>query len=200
MLSRRSRFGMVHGKVPGLRQNSIHGVNRLQLQGELQSKDAAPRAYKGVFHGVSVILKNEGPRGLFRGIGAAVRNGPRVFSSCSWLTSSAVHIPNGPKWLPFGFLRTPAEGRRDRHLQGRKRPILGRQYLLGRCIWCSGCCRRIPFLSRKDTSPVILPFPPGRYATSVQKRRGWPATNSSQRRHQRYIPRCWCIHDQNWVR
>lgn len=44
---------------------------RLQLQGELQSKKDAPRLYKGVFHGVSVILKNEGPKGLFRGIGAA---------------------------------------------------------------------------------------------------------------------------------
>lgn len=45
---------------------------RLQLQGELQSKKAAPRMYRGVFHGVSVIFKNEGPKGLFRGIGAAV--------------------------------------------------------------------------------------------------------------------------------
>ncbi|KAK3166850.1 hypothetical protein OEA41_009975 [Lepraria neglecta] len=44
---------------------------RLQLQGELQSKKDAPRLYRGVFHGVSVILKNEGPKGLFRGIGAA---------------------------------------------------------------------------------------------------------------------------------
>ncbi len=47
-------------------------AGRLQLQGELQSKKDAPRMYRGVFHGVSVILKNEGPRGLFRGIGAAV--------------------------------------------------------------------------------------------------------------------------------
>lgn len=45
---------------------------RLQLQGELQSKKEARRLYKGVFHGVSVILRNEGPRGLFRGIGGAV--------------------------------------------------------------------------------------------------------------------------------
>lgn len=28
--------------------------------------------YKGVFQGIGVILKNEGPKGLFRGIGAAV--------------------------------------------------------------------------------------------------------------------------------
>jgi len=44
---------------------------RLQLQGELQAKRDAPRMYRGVFHGVKVILQNEGPRGLFRGIGAA---------------------------------------------------------------------------------------------------------------------------------
>ncbi|KAG8530439.1 uncharacterized protein KY384_004941 [Bacidia gigantensis] len=44
---------------------------RLQLQGELQSKKDAPRLYRGVLHGVSVIFKNEGPQGLFRGIGCA---------------------------------------------------------------------------------------------------------------------------------
>jgi solute carrier family 25 protein 34/35 len=46
---------------------------RLQLQGELQAKRDAPRLYKGVFHGVGVILKNEGPKGLLRGLGCAVR-------------------------------------------------------------------------------------------------------------------------------
>lgn len=45
---------------------------RLQLQGELQSKKEAPRLYKGVFHGVGVILKNEGPKGLLRGLNCAV--------------------------------------------------------------------------------------------------------------------------------
>ncbi|KAI9887267.1 MAG: Mitochondrial oxaloacetate carrier protein [Watsoniomyces obsoletus] len=47
---------------------------RLQLQGELQSKAEAPRLYKGVLHGVGVILKNEGVPGLFRGIGSAQLN------------------------------------------------------------------------------------------------------------------------------
>lgn len=56
---------------------------RLQLQGELQSKKAAPRMYKGVFHGVKVILSNEGPKGLLRGINCAyvyqmVLNGCRL--------------------------------------------------------------------------------------------------------------------------
>ncbi|KIW11982.1 hypothetical protein PV08_09256 [Exophiala spinifera] len=44
---------------------------RLQLQGELQSKDLAVKKYKGVFHGVGVIVKNEGIRGIYRGIGCA---------------------------------------------------------------------------------------------------------------------------------
>lgn len=47
-------------------------MRRLQLQGELQSKEVAPRMYKGVMHGISVILKNEGPKGLLRGLSCAV--------------------------------------------------------------------------------------------------------------------------------
>ncbi|EGD96591.1 mitochondrial oxaloacetate transporter [Trichophyton tonsurans CBS 112818] len=44
---------------------------RLQLQGELQAKNNVARQYKGVFHGITVILRNEGPRGLLRGLDAA---------------------------------------------------------------------------------------------------------------------------------
>ena len=59
-------------------------ISRLQLQGELQSKLNAPRLYKGVFHGVTVIARNEGLRGLFRGIGAAVSSGKSsVFTRCN---------------------------------------------------------------------------------------------------------------------
>ena len=47
-------------------------ANSLQLQGELRAKKDAPRLYRGAFHGVGVILRNEGPKGLYRGIGAAV--------------------------------------------------------------------------------------------------------------------------------
>lgn len=46
--------------------------SRLQLQGELQAKNESVKKYRGVLHGVKVILQNEGPRGLFRGIGSAV--------------------------------------------------------------------------------------------------------------------------------
>lgn len=44
---------------------------RMQLQGELQSKGHQPHHYRGPIHGVSVILRNEGVRGLYRGIGCA---------------------------------------------------------------------------------------------------------------------------------
>lgn len=43
----------------------------MQLQGELQEKGLQPRLYKGPLHGVSVIVRNEGVRGIYRGIGAA---------------------------------------------------------------------------------------------------------------------------------
>jgi solute carrier family 25 protein 34/35 len=43
----------------------------MQLQGELQEKGLQPRMYKGPFHGVSVIVRNEGFKGIYRGIGAA---------------------------------------------------------------------------------------------------------------------------------
>jgi solute carrier family 25 protein 34/35 len=44
----------------------------LQLQGELQAKDQTKRLYRGVLHGYGVILKNEGVKGLMRGINCAV--------------------------------------------------------------------------------------------------------------------------------
>lgn len=44
---------------------------RMQLQGELQDKAHTQRMYKGPIHGVSVIVRNEGLGGIYRGIGAA---------------------------------------------------------------------------------------------------------------------------------
>lgn len=44
---------------------------RMQLQGELQSKGHQPHHYRGPFHGVSVIVRNEGLRGIYRGLGCA---------------------------------------------------------------------------------------------------------------------------------
>ncbi|KAK4250569.1 hypothetical protein VTI28DRAFT_5379 [Corynascus sepedonium] len=44
---------------------------RMQLQGELQDKGHQPHHYRGPLHGVSVIVRNEGLRGIYRGIGCA---------------------------------------------------------------------------------------------------------------------------------
>lgn len=43
----------------------------MQLQGELQNKGHQPHHYRGPIHGVSVIVRNEGIRRIYRGIGAA---------------------------------------------------------------------------------------------------------------------------------
>jgi len=45
---------------------------RLQLQGELQTKKDAPKMYRGVIHGVKVVVQNEGVKGLLRGLSCAV--------------------------------------------------------------------------------------------------------------------------------
>ncbi|KAK3058998.1 Mitochondrial oxaloacetate carrier protein [Extremus antarcticus] len=44
---------------------------RLQLQGELKAKSDAPKMYRGVLHGVTVIYQNEGMKGLLRGLNCA---------------------------------------------------------------------------------------------------------------------------------
>lgn len=43
----------------------------MQLQGELQTKGHQPHHYKGPIHGVSVIVRNEGIRAIYRGLGTA---------------------------------------------------------------------------------------------------------------------------------
>lgn len=43
----------------------------MQLQGELQDKGHQPHHYRGPVHGVSVIVRNEGIRGIYRGLGTA---------------------------------------------------------------------------------------------------------------------------------
>ena len=43
----------------------------MQLQGELQDKGHQPHHYRGPIHGVSVIVRHEGLRGIYRGLGCA---------------------------------------------------------------------------------------------------------------------------------
>jgi hypothetical protein len=61
------RFGMSR-----LHWRDASEKTRLQLQGELQAKDQTKRVYRGVLHGYGVILKNEGFKGLMRGLNCAV--------------------------------------------------------------------------------------------------------------------------------
>lgn len=83
---------------------------RLQLQGELQAKSEAVKLYKGPLHGVKVILQNEGPRGLFRGIGSAV-SAPPLDDRQDWCISTElthlsylVHLPSPAKRLSPGSI------------------------------------------------------------------------------------------------
>lgn len=43
----------------------------MQLQGELQTKGNQAHHYRGPVHGVSVIVRHEGLRGIYRGLGTA---------------------------------------------------------------------------------------------------------------------------------
>ena len=45
---------------------------RLQLQGELAVRNQAPKVYTGVFQALGVIARNEGIRGLQKGLTTAV--------------------------------------------------------------------------------------------------------------------------------
>jgi solute carrier family 25, member 34/35 len=44
---------------------------RMQLQGELQDRGHQPHHYRGPIHGVSIIVRNEGIRGIYRGLTTA---------------------------------------------------------------------------------------------------------------------------------
>lgn len=45
---------------------------RLQLQGELQKKNAHVKIYRGVFHGIYQVGKHDGINGLQKGLAAAL--------------------------------------------------------------------------------------------------------------------------------
>lgn len=58
-------------KMYSLDCSPAYVVCSMQLQGELQSKGLQEKLYRGPFHGVSTIVRNEGVKGIYRGIGAA---------------------------------------------------------------------------------------------------------------------------------
>lgn len=76
---------------------------RLQLQGELQAKGSAPKSYNGVLHGMGQIVRNEGVRGLFRGLNCAVCYSLPCFRARTD-KSLAVYLPTWPQRLPSRLL------------------------------------------------------------------------------------------------
>ncbi len=69
IILRRSRSGNhVSIYLRGVFTDKAHSM---QLQGELQQKGLQPKVYNGPFHGVAVIVRNEGVRGIYRGLGTA---------------------------------------------------------------------------------------------------------------------------------
>lgn len=149
----------------------------LQLQGELQSKKDAPRLYRGVFHGVSVILKNEGPKGLFRGIGAAVCYTSGSCLARQLLRQFTVRLSNDPQRLPSRLLRTIPQRRDHSNLQRRKCAISRCEHLLRRRLWCSRCRSWLSLLPRQDPLAIILPFPSCRHSAWIQECSGWVKDN-----------------------
>lgn len=85
-VSRPLRFGKYCriGRLGRLGLGLVLIISRLQLQGELQAKNEGVKKYRGVLHGIKVILQNEGPKGLFRGIGSAV-SGAMPYNAISWI-------------------------------------------------------------------------------------------------------------------
>ena len=83
---------------------------RLQLQGELAAQSQTKRVYTGVLQGVRVIYVNEGLRGLFAGLGAAVTGpflpNPQLFHIpvTPTVLRSTVLLPNPAKWVSSRFL------------------------------------------------------------------------------------------------
>ena len=75
---------------------------RLQLQGELQTRGAGPRPYKGLWHGMRVIAANEGLRGVQKGLPAALcyqtlMNGVRLgfYEPTKRLVTETCGVPAG---------------------------------------------------------------------------------------------------------
>ena len=83
----------VRDALPAARARQPVDVPSLQLQGELQSKKDMVRQYRGVLHGVGVILKNEGARGLLRGLSCAVSRARASFSLALALDSVGARAP-----------------------------------------------------------------------------------------------------------
>lgn len=141
---------------------------RLQLQGELQAKADAAKKYRGVFHGVKVILQNEGPRGLFRGLGCAVCI---HYDHDAWMwTDRIVHLPSPFERMPSRILRTAARRRNKGRIPRSQRSVPRNQRLRRRIVRYYRCRSRLSFLPRQDSTSILFYPSPRRHAAPVPQR------------------------------
>jgi solute carrier family 25, member 34/35 len=89
----------------------------MQLQGELQLKGNQPLHYRGPIHGVGVIVKHEGIRGIYRGIGCAyiyqiLLNGCRLgfYDPMRTTLSSLIYNNASVQSLPINMFCGAASG------------------------------------------------------------------------------------------
>jgi solute carrier family 25 protein 34/35 len=89
----------------------------MQLQGELQLKGNQPLHYRGPIHGVGVIVKHEGIRGIYRGIGCAyiyqiLLNGCRLgfYDPMRTTLSSLIYKNANVQSLPINMFCGAASG------------------------------------------------------------------------------------------
>jgi hypothetical protein len=158
--------------------------------------------YRGVIHGVKVVVQNEGMRGLLRGLSCAVRYISADFDCkndrCQHTHALPVHLPNDSQRLPSRLLRASPTQRKlpgphalsyAHHRPCRaKPPIASRQHLRRRSIWYSRRRGRLALLPRKDPSAILLSLPTSRNTTSIQERRRRHEANLQSRGYQGPLP------------
>lgn len=145
-------------------KRSFISTCRLQLQGELQSKKEVKRMYRGVVHGYGVILRNEGVKGLMRGIGCAVCFSIRSYKHGT-LMRSAVRIPNHAERMSSRILRADTEIHGNSNVWRREPTISWYQYLFGRIFGNHWRRSWFTFLPRQNAFAIIFHIPTSRHAT-----------------------------------
>ncbi|KAK0670621.1 mitochondrial carrier domain-containing protein [Cercophora samala] len=126
---------------------------RMQLQGELQTKGHQPHHYRGPLHGVSVIVRNEGIRGIYRGIG------------CAYIYQVLL---NGCR---LGFYEPMRAGLAKLALNDAAKQNLGINMFCGAASGIMGAAAGSPFFLVKTRLQSFSPFLP--VGTQHQYRNAW---------------------------
>ena len=125
----------------------------MQLQGELQQRGHQPHHYKGPLHGVSVILRHEGIRAIYRGLGTAY-----VYQV----------LLNGCR---LGFYEPMRQGLATVFLKNEKAQNLGINMFCGAASGIIGAAAGSPFFLVKTRLQSYSPFRP--VGTQHEYRNAW---------------------------